>query len=631
MDNDINVELNLPKDFPPSSWEEWKKAAIDTLKGVDFDKAMTTKTYEGILLAPIYRKEDIADLQFTKSVPGQAPYLRGNDPVRFTHEGWKVAQAQVNPDLKALNKQVLAELNRGLTALNLAKDQFGYGPRLTNPGDLETLFNDIDLIAAPLFMQLDIAELDAIPLLESYLMRHGYDLKNFSCGVGFDPTGEFAREGDLPMALEELWALVLKYAKWAVDKAPAWRCLSIDGTIYEAAGASSTQELAFVLSTAIGYIQGLQAAGLTIDQIAPLFQVKLALGSNFFMEIAKIRAFRLLWAEMIKAFGGSETSQKVWIHARTARFNKSQYDVYVNLLRTANEAFSGVIGGADSLEVAAFDELVCDACDFSGHLARNQQILLAEEAHFDKVIDPAGGCYYIESLTSELANQAWSLMQELEGSGGMIKSLKSGKIHEMIQVLAEARIEAADKRRDVFVGVNMFANTAEAATALLAKPKAIRQAAVKLDAGALPQRRAVQNLESLRSQIVASSANRKIFLLNIGCLADYKARAEFVSGFFPVGGFEIISGVGCSDVAEAVAAAKASNAAAFCIVSTDDNYPSLVPEICAELKGKPMILAGYPTDKIEDYKQAGIDIFIHLRANVYTTLRDLAIKMEVLS
>lgn len=631
MDKDLSVELDLARDFPSPSWEEWLNAVTETLKGADFDKTMRTMTPEGIRLQPIYRKEDIADLQFTKSLPGQAPYLRGNDPQSFSVEAWKIAQAQTEPDLKVLHTNLLQELNRGLTAINLSKDQFGNGPRLQSQADLETLFEGIDLVAAPLFMQLDIAEAETLPLLLSYLREQGYDLKTFSCGVGFDPTGELAREGELPLELHLLWDKVLSYVKLAVDNAPKWRCLSIDGTIYEAAGASSTQELAFVLSTAIGYIQGLQASGFSIDQLAPLFQVKLSLGSNFFMEIAKLRAFRLLWAEMIRAFGGSESSQKVWIHARTAAFNKSQFDLYVNLLRTANEAFAGVIGGADSLEVSRFDELVSEPDEFSAHLARNQQIILAEEAHFAKVMDPAGGCYYIESLTHELANKAWAMMQDIESDGGMIKSLRAGKIHELIRVVAEARIDAANKRRDVYVGVNMFANVEEASQPLIKTNKAPRNSAVRLEAGPLPKRRAVQDLEQLRSGIAASKAERKIFLLTMGTIADYKARADFAAGFFQVGAFEVITGSGYLTVPEALEAAKSSGAKAICLCSTDDKYQELVPEIAPALTGKTLILAGYPTNKIEDYKAAGIDLFIHIRANVYTTLADLAKQMEVLS
>lgn len=626
-------KLNLGESFAIPGYDEWLKAVNDTLKGADFDKVMKTKTYEGITLQPIYRKEDVAELPFTSCVAGETPYLRGNDPQRFLDEGWLVAQSYDEPDLAKLNKMLLHDLNNGLNAVNLS---IGHGAesrgvRLESLADMEKLLEGIDIQAAPLFMQLDVMDGKVYSLLEQYTEKKGYDLAKLEAGIGFDPTGEFARKGATELPLEEFWKQVLDNVKWAVDKAPKIRVLSIDGTVYEASGASSTQELAFVLSTAIGLIQGLQYSGFGIDQLAPLFQVKLSLGSNFFMEIAKIRTFRLLWAEMIKAFGGNENSQKIWIHGKTASFNKSVYDSYVNVLRTSTEGFAGVIGGVDSMEIDSFDRLYAAQSEFSSRLARNQQIILKEEAHFSKVIDPAGGCYYIESLCSELANKAWEMMQELEAAGGMVRCLRSGKVHEMIDAIAKERISAVNKRKNVFVGVNMFANPLEETPSKLEEAEVdASNAAVKLEHGALPKTRAMEQLETLRTKISSSNANKKVFMLNMGTIDEYKARTDFAAGFLQVSGYDIESPAGFNSVDEAVQAAIASNAAAYCLCSTDDNYVQLVPEMCSKLKGKAFILAGYPTDLVPTYKEQGVDIFIHLRADVYETLSQLAAMMEVL-
>lgn len=630
---EFDHELKLREEFPPSSLEQWRQAVVESLKGADFGKVMHTKTYEGITLKPIYTKEDTAALTFTQSSPGTAPYLRGNDPQRFLAEGWLIAQNHTEADLKALNRQLLDELQVGLNSVNikLSHDDDQRGASLRTIADLREAFAGIDLIAAPLFLQLDITDAHVLPLLEEYCAERGWELRNLNAGVGFDPTSEFARKGWLGLPLEETWKTVLDSVNWALDKAPGVRCLSLDGGVYEAAGTSSVQELGLVLSTAAGYLAGLTQAGLNVDQVAPLFQVKLSLGSNFFMEIAKVRAFRLLWAELIKAYGGNEASQKVWIHGRTASFNKSTFDIYVNLLRSATESFSGVIGGVDSLEVGGFNQLASEPDEFVRRVARNQQIILREEAHFGKVIDPAGGCYYIESLTAELASQAWKLMQDLETTGGMIKSLRSGRIHELIEPVAKARIEAVNKRRDVFVGVNMYADPQENAPELApipVNPDPVKS--VTLDKGPLPRLRAVQEIEALRSQIVNSAANKKIFLLNLGSLAEYKARADFATAFFQVGGFEVIFAGGSSTVQEAVEAARKSGAKAFCLCSTDENYQQLVPELCSAHPGGTLILAGYPADKVDEYKELGIHLFIHLRADARSTLQDLATRMEVI-
>ncbi|HPI24866.1 MAG TPA: methylmalonyl-CoA mutase family protein [Candidatus Cloacimonadota bacterium] len=621
-------QLNLKQDFPSPSVEEWKKTVIESLKGADYDKVMHSKTYEGITLEPIYRYENIKDLPFTGAMPGAAPFHRGNDPQRKLMEGWKVAQAHSNPDPKALNKELLEALSRGLSMVNLHLKHSDRtdGVSINNVEDFTIILHGIDLKAAPLFIQTDLGDPDIFAMLEEYCSKNGIELKALEGAIGCDPTGEFARKGATAMPLDDLWQKVLGNLQTRAQKAPKMPAMIIDGTVYEAAGASATQELAYVLATAIGYIHGLTASGMEIDIIAPLMAVKLSLGSNFFMEIAKVRAFRLLWAEMIKAWGGNTESQKVWIHGKTATFNKSTYDLYVNMLRTTTEAFSGVIGGVDSLEVDRFDTLVNAPGEFASRIARNQQLILAEEAHFTKVLDPAGGCYYIESLTQQLADKAWNLMQEIDSEGGMVRCLISGKIHEQLAVSAKARIDAAHTRKDVFVGVNMYANPADTALQIREAGDQSENVAVSLSKGALPKTRAVARLEALRASI--SESKEKIFLITMGSIAEYKARADFASGFFAVGGFDVISGSGYSEIDEAVAAARASGAKAFCICSTDENYENLVAPLCEKL-GKYMILAGYPKDKTEEYSRLGIDLYIHIRANLYDTLRDLAQKLGV--
>jgi methylmalonyl-CoA mutase len=623
-------QLNLSKDFSPPKWEEWKQLVRDGLKGADYDKAMKTRTYEGITLEPIYRREDIRDLGFADTMPAQAPYVRGNDPQKLITEGWYVAQAQTQKDLKALNEILHRELMRGLSMVNLKlrHDDFPDGISITSVKDLETALKGIDLVAAPLFVQMDVDDKDIFPMLDEYISAAGGSVRDLKGCLGFDPSSEFARKGYLPLPLDELWGKVADAVIHRANRAPQLRCFIIDGTVYEAAGASSTQELAMVLDTAIGYIQGMMAAGMDINTVAPLFAVKLALGSNFFVEIAKIRAFRLLWAEMIKAFGGNENSQKVWIHGKTATFNKSTYDLYVNMLRTTTESFSGVIGGVDSLQTDTFDAIATAETPFAKRIARNQQLILAEEAHFAKVADPAGGCYYIESLTAQLAEIAWSMMQELEQDGGMIKSLKAGKIHERIAHTAKARIDAVHKRRDVFVGVNMYANPEDKAVPKLKAPQLKPdQAPVQLKQGALPRLRAVSALEELRTQIAQKAP--RILLINIGTVAEYKARADFASGYLQIGGFAVDAQQSFVSAEQAIAAAQSSDADAFCLCSTDARYEQLVEPLCNALKPALMILAGYPQDMVERYRKQGIDIFIHLRSNAYDTLKALSEKLEV--
>ncbi len=625
-------ELKLLEDFPPPTYEEWRKAVEDTLKGADFDKVMYTKTYEGITLKPIYRREDLNTLSFLDSLPGKAPYVRGNNPNKFLNEGWLIAQSHRESDLKELNAQILKELQLGLTAVNiqLKHDDDLRGASIKSIDDLRAICAAIDLRAAPLFMQLDMEDFPVFMLLDQYIQERGYVREELQLGVGFDPISEFARKGYLSFSWDEVWGRIEDSVEIAQKNVSGLRCISIDGSVYSAAGASSTQELGLILATAIFYLQNLQDKGWSIEQLSPLFQVKLALGPNFFMEIAKVRAMRLLWSEMIKAFGGKEEAQKVWIHGKTATFNQSLYDVYVNLLRNATEAFSGIIGGVDSLEVGRFNELTSEEDEFSRRLARNQQIILKEESHFDKVVDPAGGSYYLENLTQDLASQAWKYMQELEAEDGVLNALKKGKIHSDIEKVANARKEAMRKRKDIYVGVNLYANPDENLPTRIQIPTESNPIKIEvLDAGALPQLRVVEELENLRTRVMQSGKNTKIFLMNMGTINDYRVRADFATGFFQAGGFTVISPQGFMTVEDAIKTAKESNAAAYCICSTDEKYNELVPEICSALPDSFLILAGYPKDKVDDFKEKGIKMFIYMGADIVETLDAFAKKLGV--
>lgn len=619
----IKKQLDLLDEFPAPKWEEWKEKAIEGLKGADFDKVMHTRTHEGITLKPIYRKEDLEGLPFVNALPGDAPLQRGNS---FERDGsWELAQAQSEADPAALNKQILAELQRGLTMVNLvlAHDDNPRGVVFKNAEDFKTALEGVDLKAAPLMAQLDMDD----PDLFAWLREQQKDkIKDLPGSLAHDPIAEYARKGFLNQGWEAVWETLEKTVKTRIEAAPKMRAISLDGTVYESAGASSAQELGFVLASAIEYLRRFMEKGMDINQLSPLFQARLALGANFFMEIAKIRAFRMLWNEALKAFGAKADARKIWIHGKTGSFNKSRYDLYVNLLRTSTEGFSAVIGGVDSLEIDRFDAVVNpEAEEFAKRLARNQQLILGEEAHFSKVADPAGGCYYIENLTAELAAQAWKLMQEIEAEGGMLKCLESGKIHEMIASVANARLDAVHKRRDVFVGVNMYADPNDEARPEVEDKINDSKAAVRLSQGVLPRLRAMATLEDFRVRI--QKAKPEVFLLTMGTIADYKARADFSAGFLQVGGFKTITGTGYTDIDSAVEAAK--NYQAVCICSTDAKYPELVPALSENLKGKTLILAGYPKDMVDSYKKDGIDLFIHLRANVLDTLRELAKKMEV--
>jgi methylmalonyl-CoA mutase len=531
-------------------------------------------------------------------------------------------------------------------------------------------------------------------LLNAHLIQKKQLSTNLNGFVGFDLLSELVVEGDLCFEKDDMWQTAYQLSAWAAVKAPGLRTILLDGTVWGNYGASSMHELAYVMATANECISAMLDKGLSLENIIPRFQLNLNLGSNLFMEIAKVRAARLLWAELLSSYGAPAEMQKIWIHGVTAYFNKTMYDPYVNMLRTTTEGFSGVIGGVDSLEILPFDCTIRPDEEFSRRIARNQQIILKEEANLDKVIDPAGGCYYIETITAELAELAWKKLQSIEETGGMYHAIKSAVIQNELAKMAMERMQNVDKRKDIFVGINMFANPIEmpldegdapcdcAYQEYLDKIEAYQQTkragvdkAIQdlqehhkdimvidnitealqlgatldelfpslypndwdLNAPDLLSCRATIGLEGLRERHTDYQQDNEIvlsvFLANMGDVPQHKARADFATGFLQVGGFYIAGNDGFKTVDEAVEAAVFSKAQAVCICSTDNTYPEIVPEFINKMKTKSpnmiYILAGYPTDMVDTYAKDGIDLFIHMRANLLDTLAVLGAKMGV--
>jgi methylmalonyl-CoA mutase len=405
----------------------------------------------------------------------------------------------------------------------------------------------------------------------------------------------------------------------------ALRTLGINAAQWAEAGANAVQELAFGLATGVEYLRALDQRGLTADEAGPRFLFTYALGSNLFMEIAKLRAARLLWARAVGAAGGGPEAQRLVCHGRTTRWNKTVLDPHVNLLRTTTEAFAGIVGGCAGLQVGTFDECIRPPDDFSRRLARNIQIILAEECQLGRVVDPAGGSWYVETLTVQLAAKAWTLFQEIERRGGMGAALKAGYPQGLVEKTAADRQAATETRRDGIIGTNLHPNLREKLPAAMAIQPTQAAVAGAVTVKPLVPRRRAEPFEALRRRTEAllarTGARPKVFLATFGSRKQHAARAEFSAGFFAAGGFDTVSAKS-SDTPEAAAqAALASGAAVVVLCSTDETYPVLVPPCAQALKAaaKPpvVVLAGLPAtpELQQQFKSAGVDEFIHIRAN----------------
>jgi methylmalonyl-CoA mutase len=463
--------------FEWPSYEEWRSIVEKQLKGASFEQKLITRTYEDIDIHPIYGQQDEQDWPHLDSLPGFSPYVRGTTALGHTRQPWGVCQELPYRTPAEFNWAVRHDLERGQTMVNLVLDKatlFGLDPDEAQVGDvgrggvsiatvddLATALLKIDLEQVPIFMQASSAALPMTALLIALVRRQGKSTKKLRACIGMDSLQTLVSEGTFPRSLNGAYDRMAHLMIWAKKYAPQIRTVNVHGQPYHNGGGNAIQEIAFVIATATEYLRALLTRGLSIDDVAQRTCFSFSVGSNFFMEVAKLRAARLLWAKVVAAFGGDESSQKMSLHVRTSAWNKTIFDPYVNMLRASVEAFAGVIGGCDSLHVGPFDEALGLPDAFSRRIARNTHLILRHESHLNKVIDPAGGSWYLETLTNELGRRAWKLFQEVEQKGGMGQALFEGFPQAQVAQTASQRAANIAKRKDVFVGTNMFANPNE--------------------------------------------------------------------------------------------------------------------------------------------------------------------------
>ncbi|GAB4440101.1 MAG: methylmalonyl-CoA mutase family protein [Anaerolineae bacterium] len=698
-------------EFAPPDLSEWQAEAERSLKGRPLEK-LATKTYEGIPVPPMVTQADAAGLPHLDSLPGEAPYLRGAAAAGYAASPWLISQELPYSTPTEFNSALRYDMERGQTAVHLPLDrasQLGQDPDEAAPGsvgaggvsiatvdDLAAALEGIDLESVPLFFGATSAAVPTAALLFALVRRQGKEIAKLRGALEMDPLGTLAATGELPRSVAGAYTVMAHLLRWASANAPQLRILTVHGQPYADAGASAVQELAAVLATAVEYLREMQQRGLGVDDVAPRLRFSLSVGSDYFMEVAKLRAARLVWAKAVKAFGGSEASQKINLHARTAAWNKTITDPYVNMLRVTTEAFAGAVAGVDSLTTGPFDETVRQPDEFSRRIARNTQIILQNEAHLNKVVDPAGGAWYVEKLTDEVARRAWALFQQIEQAGGMSAALMSGTPQAQVADTAAARAKNMATRKDVLVGTNRYANLQETplapaqtdlaalqqarsqaiaahrtgldneqSTRVLALLNAVLEAdaAAVLDAaieaalaGAtlgelartlrhgdttvttvsplMPVRLAApfEALRDFADDYAAEHGHRpQVFLANMGPVPKHKPRADFSTDFFQTGGFEALTNTGFDTPEAAAAAALDSGAPIVVICGTDDMYPEVVPPLTQAIKtANPditVVLAGYPADQIEAHRAAGVDEFIHVRANVVEILGGLQEKL----
>lgn len=602
--------------FPPVTKDEWEAKIHADLKGADYEKRLVWRTPEGFNVQPYYRADDIENLQHTGSLPGEYPFVRSN---KSRNNEWYIRQDIDAANPEEANKKARDVLMKGATAIGFV---FPHKMQPTK-AQWQQLLKDLHLPAIELNLVTGHISVDSVKAFVETVEETGFNPEQVRGSFCYDPIEKLTMRGNFCQSAEHSFDKAKQLIE-ATEKLPHFAMLDVQGNQFSHAGATIVQQLAFALATGTEYLAALTDRNLSVNTIAPKMKFTLSVGSTYFMEIAKLRAARLLWAKITESYlPCCPEKMKMNLHAVTSRWNKTAYDPYVNMLRTTTEAMSATIAGVDSLTVEPFDSILGETSDFSERIARNQQILLKEEAYFDKIIDPAGGSYYIENLTNSIATHAWNLFLEIEEKGGYIAAFKAGFIQKQIKETVQKREMNMAMRKEVLVGINQYPNFDERRDTLseqLLQPET-KQPADTVIAEPLTVYRGAMAFERLRNKTDRSSHRPKVFLFTYGNLAMRRARSTFSSNFFACAGFEVVDNLGFKNVEDGVKAALEAKADIVVVCSADDAYPEIAPEIQKQLDGKAIVVvAGYPKDSMEQLKAAGVTNFIHVKSNVLETL-----------
>lgn len=596
--------------FPPVSYDEWRKKVETDLKGADFDKKLVWRTNEGFNVQPIYRIEDVEDFKTTNSLPGQFPYVRGTR----TDNDWYARQEILAEDPKQANADARDVLTRGITSL---------GFKVTEAADVPTLLDDIDLTKVEINLDCCPGKaVDVAKALVEYIKAQGAT-EAFRGSIAFNPLRKALRHG-APLCdcvVSKAVALIE-----VVKDIPTLRVIDVDSAMFCNAGAFIYEELGYALAWGAQWMTALTEAGVSVDEAARRIKFDMGVSSNFFMEIAKFRAGRMLWADIVKQYKpADEAAAKMMVHASTSRYNQTIFDAHVNLLRSQTETMSAAVAGVDSITVTPFDAPYKKPDAFSERIARNQQFLLKEESHMDKVIDPAGGSYYVETLTVSIAREAWKLFLSIDEAGGFFAKVADGTVQQAVTEASKKRHTDVARRKEILLGTNQYPNINEMAADKIEIKDNESQCGCAAEgdpAKALPTKRAASDFEQLRLATEAAANRPKVFMLTIGNLAMRLARAQFSSNFFGCAGYEIIDNLGFDTVEQGIDAALEKKADVIVLCSSDDEYATLAPEAFKNLNGRAQfVVAGAPAC-MDDLKALGINDYVHVRVNVLDTLRD---------
>ena len=615
----------LFSDFTAPTRQEWIDKINVDLKGADYQKKMVWRTNEGFNMEPFYRKEDLEGMTQINSLPGQFPYLRGN---KKDNNQWYVRQNIKAADPKEANAKALDILNKGVTSLG-----FKIPAKELDAAYLDTLLEGIQAEAVELnFSTCQGHTLKLAQLLADYFTRKGYDADKLVGSINFDPIEKILTKGKNTTALLENIPEIVK----AMSAFPHDRCIGVNADTLCNRGAYVYQELGYALAWGNAYLNQMTEAGIPADQAAKSIKFNLGIGGVYFMEIAKFRAARMLWAHIVKKYNPQcDCACKMYVNATTTTYNMTIFDSYVNMLRSQTETMSAALANVDAIVVTPFDAPYETPTEFAERIARNQQLLLQEESHFDKIVDVAGGSYFIEKLTQSLAEEAWKLFLAIEEEGGFLAAAEAGTIQKTINETNATRHANAGKRKEFLLGTNQFPNFNEKSEGK--SPIKGGQCCGSHQNGhecekpfaKLETSRLASDFEDLRLQTEQAAKQPVAFMLTIGNLAMRQARAQFSCNFLACAGYKVIDNLGFDSVEEGIEAALKAEADIVVLCSSDDEYAEYAIPAFKALNGRAMfVVAGAPACS-DDLKAAGIENFIHVRVDQLKTLKEYNAKLGI--
>jgi methylmalonyl-CoA mutase len=620
----MSLENLRNQSFPLKTTDDWKTKAEESLKGKSIE-TLKSSTYEKIILKPLYSRRDD---QKAPDYPGGSDFRRGIHPLGYVTNDWKVAQRISYLSVDELKEKLHASVEKGQTAISFEVSEVLFKSK----GIIDDILGDLP---AKFPFAVNGRGMQSA-LLEALAKRRGSS-EQASGYVGSDPISLFAEEGFIGEDYFKCW---LDDIKLANEKLPKLRTVLINTSTYHQGGANAVQELGIAAATGAFYFQKLLDSGMKIEDVLGKMIFQFSIGSNFFMELAKMRAARILWNKITQVYGADSKDRGMHITAETSLFTKTVFDPYVNLLRSGNEGFAAVVGGVQYLHITPFDDIT-GSSSLSERIARNTQNILKDEAYLRTLVDPAGGSWYVEALTTELAEKAWQYFQQIEAKGGMLEVLKSGWLQDEISTVYTKREQDVFTRRQSIVGTNVYANIAEVAGSAKVQtfnnPKSV-DCTNTINIRKINNVRLSEPFEKLRKiseEIESESSSKpKIGMICLGELKSYKPRLDFMRGFAAAGGIEAVDSGSITSLESAKQFILKQDTNYFCLCGSNEQYESLGHGILStlnrEFPDQTFYLAGLPEKDVHSkWKNEGITQFIHLKSNCHEILSTILSAMEV--